>query len=88
MGEDPYESPGDSSHARGSSRFGPARAAEDLYDLLPDDHRHAYDMPQVLRCILDEPGLEEYQPDYAREMMCGNGSIQGCRSRSSPTRAD
>ncbi len=77
VGEDPYESPGDSSHARGSSRFGPARAAEDLYDLLPDDHRHAYDMPQVLRCILDEPGLEEYQPDYAREMMCGNGSIQG-----------
>ena len=77
VGEDPYGSPGDSSHEHGSSRFGPARAAEDLYDLLPDDHRHPYDMPQVLRCILDEPGLEEYQPDYAREMMCGNGSIQG-----------
>ena len=62
-----------------SSSLGPARSAEDLYELLPDDHRHPYDMPEVLRCILDEPGLEEYQPDYAREMMCGTGSIQGMR---------
>jgi acetyl-CoA carboxylase carboxyltransferase component len=54
-----------------------ARPAEDLYDLLPDDHRHPYDMPEVLRCILDEPGLVEYQPDYAPEMMCGSGAIRG-----------
>ena len=64
---------------RASSRIGPARPAEDLYHLLPDDHRHPYDMPEVLGCILDEPGLAEYQPDYAREMMCGTGAIQGMR---------
>lgn len=64
---------------RASSHGGPARPAEDLYDLLPDDHRHPYDMPEVLRCILDEPGLVEYQPDYAPEMMCGTGAIQGMR---------
>ena len=62
-----------------SSPLGPARPAEDLYDLLPDDHRHPYDMPEVLRCILDEPGLVEYQPDYAPEMMCGTGAIDGVR---------
>ena len=62
---------------RASSRTGPARPAEDLYDLLPDDHRHPYDMPEVLRCILDEPGLVEYQPEYAPEMMCGTGAIDG-----------
>lgn len=62
-----------------SSHDGPARPAEDLYDLLPHDHRHPYDMPEVLRCILDEPGLVEYQPDYAPEMMCGTGAIQGMR---------
>ncbi|MYC98874.1 MAG: hypothetical protein F4X13_06350, partial [Gammaproteobacteria bacterium] len=60
-----------------SSPIGPARPAEDLYDLLPDDHRHPYDMPEVLRCILDEPGLVEYQPEYAPEMMCGTGAIDG-----------
>ncbi len=64
---------------RASSPVGPARPAEDLYDLLPDDHRHPYDMPEVLRCILDEPGLVEYQPDYAPEMMCGTGTIRGMR---------
>lgn len=65
--------------ASAPSRTGPARPAEDLYDLLPDDHRHPYDMPEVLRCVLDEPGLVEYQPDYAREMMCGTGAIRGMR---------
>ena len=64
---------------RAEFAVGPARPAEDLYELLPDDHRHPYDMPEVLRCILDEPGLVEYQPDYAREMMCGTGSIRGMR---------
>ena len=64
---------------RAPSRIGPARPAEDLYDLLPDDHRHPYDMPEVLRCILDEPGLVQYQPDYAPEMMCGTGAIRGMR---------
>ena len=68
-----------SPRGRASSHGGPARPAEDLYDLLPDDHRHPYDMPEVLRCILDEPGLVEYQPDYAPEMMCGTGAIQGMR---------
>ena len=68
-----------SPYERVSSHTGPARPAEDLYELLPDDHRHPYDMPEVLRCILDEPGLVEYQPDYAREMMCGTGSIRGMR---------
>ena len=63
--------------ARAGSHTGPARPAEDLYDLLPDDHRHPYDMPEVLRCILDEPGLVEYQPGYAPEMMCGTGAIDG-----------
>ncbi len=58
---------------------GPARPAEDLYRLLPDDHRHPYDMSEVLRCILDDPGLVEYQPDHASEMMCGTGAVRGMR---------
>ena len=67
-----------SPRGRASSHGGPARPAEDLYDLLPDDHRHPYDMPEVLRCILDEPGLVEYQPDYAPEMMWEGPEGVGC----------
>ncbi len=64
---------------RAPSGIDPARPAEDLYDLLPDDHRLPYDMREVLRCILDDPGLLDYQPDYAPEVMCGTGAIHGLR---------
>ena len=55
----------------------PARPADDLYDLLPQDHRLSYDARQVLACLLDGGALDEFQPDLAREMICGHGHIEG-----------
>jgi acetyl-CoA carboxylase carboxyltransferase component len=55
----------------------PVRPTTDLYDLLPDDHRQPYEMHEVLDCILDEGGLDEFQPEYAAELICGTGSIEG-----------
>jgi acetyl-CoA carboxylase carboxyltransferase component len=55
----------------------PAAAAEMLYDLLPQDHRMAYDMHRVLRCVLDGGVLEEFQPGLAQEMLCGHARIEG-----------
>jgi 3-methylcrotonyl-CoA carboxylase beta subunit len=55
----------------------PARPATDLYDILPQDHRLSYDMRQVLACILDAGALDEFQPDIAREMICGHAHIEG-----------
>jgi len=57
----------------------PLRLPYELYDLLPDDHRHAYDMRAVLACILDGDPLEEFQPDYAPEMICATGYLGGVR---------
>jgi 3-methylcrotonyl-CoA carboxylase beta subunit len=54
-----------------------ARAATDLYEILPQDHRLSYDMRQVLACILDGGELDEFQPDVAREMICGHAHIEG-----------
>ncbi len=54
-----------------------ARPLSDLYDLLPEDHRQPYDMREVLACILDEGRLDEFQADYAREMITGHARIQG-----------
>ena len=48
-----------------------------LYDLLPNDHRMPYDMHAVLRTILDGGALDEFQPDIAREMICGDARIEG-----------
>lgn len=55
----------------------PGRDPVDLYDILPPDHRQPYDMHQVLACLLDGGEMDEFQPDRAREMLCGTGSIGG-----------
>ena len=54
-----------------------ARPARDLYDILPEDHRQPYDMREVLACLLDEGHLDEFQADYAKEMICGHARIRG-----------
>ncbi|HZN98850.1 MAG TPA: carboxyl transferase domain-containing protein [Gemmatimonadales bacterium] len=55
----------------------PAHPSTDLYDILPQDHRLSYDMRRVLGCILDGGVLDEFQPDIAREIICGHAHIEG-----------
>jgi len=50
---------------------------ESLYDLLPSDHRMSYDIRAVLAAILDGGKLDEFQGNLAREMICGDASIEG-----------
>jgi acetyl-CoA carboxylase carboxyltransferase component len=63
--------------------FSPARVEDApadpdaLYDVLPADHRMSYDAHAVLRAILDSGELDEFQPNLAREMICGDGKIEG-----------
>jgi 3-methylcrotonyl-CoA carboxylase beta subunit len=55
----------------------PAVDCERLYNLLPEDHRAPYDMHAVLDTFLDEGGLDEFQADFAKEMICGTARIGG-----------
>jgi 3-methylcrotonyl-CoA carboxylase beta subunit len=55
----------------------PARPLEDLYEIIPEDHRQPYDPREVLGCILDGGHLDEFQADYAREMITGHARLQG-----------
>ena len=55
----------------------PSRPPGALYELLPDDHRHPYDMDAVLEVLLDGGGLSEFQPDHAAELICGTGTLSG-----------
>jgi 3-methylcrotonyl-CoA carboxylase beta subunit len=55
----------------------PSGIPSELYEILPEDHRQPYEMHQVLECILDGGRLDEFQPDRAREMICGTGHIDG-----------
>ncbi len=55
----------------------PKGAPETLYELLPHDHRLSYDMRLVLDCLLDAGAIDEFQPDLAREIICGHARIDG-----------
>jgi 3-methylcrotonyl-CoA carboxylase beta subunit len=50
---------------------------EELYDILPADHRMSYDMHAVLRAILDSGEIDEFQEGLAKEMICGDARIDG-----------
>jgi 3-methylcrotonyl-CoA carboxylase beta subunit len=53
------------------------RSADALYDLLPADHRMSYDMHALLRAIVDDGTLDEFQSGLAREMICADAHIMG-----------
>lgn len=54
-----------------------ARPVTDIYDLIPSDHRLPYDMYGVLASLLDDGHLDEFQADYAKEMITGTARIEG-----------
>lgn len=60
-----------------SDALPPKLDASRLYDILPSDHRAPYDMHAVLDTFLDDGSLEEFQADYAKEMICGTARIGG-----------
>ena len=52
-------------------------AAAALYDLLPSDHRMSYDAHALLRAIVDDGAIAEFQGNLAKEMICGDATIGG-----------
>src|SRR5260370_23425828 len=58
--------------ARGSA---PAKPAEGLYDLIPNDHRLPYSIEEVIERIIDHDDYLEFQPHHAPEMLCANARL-------------
>jgi len=54
-----------------------ARPAEELYEIIPEDHRQPYNVRHLLECLLDDGHLDEFQADYAKEMITGHGRVRG-----------
>lgn len=55
----------------------PARPSTDAYDILPEDHRLPYDVRELCKTIFDDGRLDEFQADFAREMICAHARIGG-----------
>jgi 3-methylcrotonyl-CoA carboxylase beta subunit len=53
------------------------RPGDDLYEIIPEDHRQPYDVRRLLECLLDDGHLDEFQADYAKEMITGHARICG-----------
>jgi acetyl-CoA carboxylase carboxyltransferase component len=51
--------------------------AEKIYDILPADHRQPYNTRELLDCLIDEGHFDEFQADYAKEIITGHASICG-----------
>jgi 3-methylcrotonyl-CoA carboxylase beta subunit len=54
-----------------------ARPASALYDIIPADHKQPYNARHLLDCLLDGGHLDEFQADYAKEMITGHARIRG-----------
>jgi 3-methylcrotonyl-CoA carboxylase beta subunit len=55
----------------------PKTPEDKLYDIIPEDHRQPYSMRELLDCLLDEGHLDEFQADYAKEIITGHARIRG-----------
>ncbi len=55
----------------------PERDPEELYEIVPDDHRQLYEMRTVLDALLDGGRFDEFQADHAPELLCGTARIEG-----------
>jgi acetyl-CoA carboxylase carboxyltransferase component len=54
-----------------------ARPAGELYDIIPGDHKQPYNARHLLECLLDDGHLDEFQADYAKEMVTGHARVRG-----------
>ena len=55
----------------------PPRPADDMYGVLPADHRLPYDVEEVIFRIFDAGEYTEFQPEYAPEMLCASARLSG-----------
>jgi acetyl-CoA carboxylase carboxyltransferase component len=63
--------------SRESARADSKSPQDRIYDVFPEDHRQPYDMRALLDCVLDDGHLDEFQADYAKEIITGHASING-----------
>ena len=63
--------------AAGEAGVAPARAAEDLYRIVPADGRGEYDVRDVLACLADAGSVQEFRADYGRTLVTAFVRIGG-----------
>lgn len=55
----------------------PGRDPVELLDILPDDRTKAYDMNEILECIIDKDSFTEFKKGYGQTVITGYARIDG-----------
>jgi len=55
----------------------PAVAADDLYELIPEDFRHQTDARELIARIVDGSRFQEFKQRYGETLVCGFAHIEG-----------
>ena len=50
---------------------------EEIYEMLPADHRLPYDIQEIMFRVFDRQGYLEFMADFAPEMLCANARLAG-----------
>ncbi len=54
-----------------------AQLGDEIYGIVPADHRLPYEMEQVISILFDRQDYLEFQPEHAPEMLCANARLAG-----------
>lgn len=55
----------------------PKSDPKDIYGIMPDTRDKAYDVRQVIACIVDDHEYEEYKEKYGQSIVCAYARIDG-----------
>src|SRR5688500_16883381 len=55
----------------------PKKPAKDIYGILPDTRDKAYDIKQIIECLVDNSEYEEYKETYGQSIFCAYTRIDG-----------
>jgi acetyl-CoA carboxylase carboxyltransferase component len=55
----------------------PAKAVEDLFELVSPEGSKTYDMLEVIHRLADNSEFDEFKKDYGKTIICGYGRIDG-----------
>jgi 3-methylcrotonyl-CoA carboxylase beta subunit len=55
----------------------PLLPEEEIYEVLPADHRMPYDIQEIIFRVFDGNGYLEFMADFASEVLCANARLEG-----------
>ncbi|WP_345268676.1 acyl-CoA carboxylase subunit beta [Nibrella viscosa] len=55
----------------------PAKAPEEIYQILPIDRVKPYDMREIIERLVDKSEFDEYKDGYGKSLLCGYARMDG-----------